>query len=148
MLFSADCAASRMVSVSQAVLLNKMSASIMLLQGIVFVFDLGAAGCMVMRTAIFQITSWCILDNMLLRQLPFVEHSLLSRFVCLFCGWFDVFRSSCGFGELAAIGCCTIEDSRREKLKRSIMFGSLTIVLEKESGFTELPLLSHCEWYI
>ena len=35
-----------------------------------------------MRTAIFQITG--ILDNMLLRQLPFVECSLLSRFYFYF----------------------------------------------------------------
>ena len=46
-----------------------------------------------------------------------------------------------GFGELAAIGCCTTEDSK-EKLKRQLclLFGSLMIVLEKESGFTGLPV--------
>ena len=35
-----------------------------------------------MRTAIFQTNGTP--NNMLLRQLPFVEHTLLSRFVSLF----------------------------------------------------------------
>ena len=39
------CSIKDTVSVSQAVLLNKMSASVMLLQGIVFVFNLLLWGC-------------------------------------------------------------------------------------------------------
>ena len=66
----------------------------------------------------------------------------------IFCGWFDVFWCSCGFGELAAIGCCTIEDSR-EKLKTDINY---VCVIDdcptKSLGSPSYLLLSHHEWVL
>ena len=66
-----------------AVLPNKMSVSCPL-QCIMFVFHLLLLRCYrpAMRTAIFQMNGTP--DNMLLRQLSFVERTLLSRFLSFF----------------------------------------------------------------
>ena len=90
-----------------------------------------------MRTAIFQITG--ILDNMLLRQLPFVEYSLLSRFYFYFSVAGLMFSGTL-VGCWASCNWLVHNSGLRRNAEEINMFGSLMIVLENESGFSELPV--------
>ena len=146
MFFSVVCAASRVVSVSQAVLLNKSSTSITLFQGLVFVFDFwgccrlhGHEDCNLPNQWVSLTT--CYWDSCLLHNI-----ACWADLIFLFSNWIDVFRCSCGFGELAAVGCCTTEDSRAEP-NEQINYVQVIDGCNKESGFTELPV-AESSWMV